>query len=60
MTEGIDFDKIFVIETEQIYSVNEIEKDFLERHQDLEIVKIIDALDNGKKFGVWAKKKEIK
>lgn len=60
MTEGVDFDKLFVIEAEQIYSVNEIEKDFLERHQDLEIVKIIDALDNGKKFGVWAKKKETK
>jgi len=60
MIEGVDYDKLFLIETNEICLVDKIEKDFLERHQDLEIVKIIDALDNGKKFGVWAKKKETK
>lgn len=58
MTEGVDFDRMFIIKAEQKYSVNEIEKDFLERHQDLEIVKIIDLLDNGTRFGVWAKNKK--
>ena len=58
MTEGVDFDRMFVIKAEQIYSVNEIEKDFLERHQDLEIVKIVDLLDDGTRFGVWAKNRK--
>ena len=58
MTEGTDYDKIFLIQTDEIRSVNQIEKDFLERHKDLEIVKIEDLLDSGTRFGVWTKNKE--
>jgi len=58
MTEGVDYDKTFMIQTGKICSINEVENDFLERHQDFEVVKIVDLLDNGTRFGIWAKRKE--
>ena len=66
MTEGVDYDKLFVIDVDPGYfgKVTDelIQQEFEERHSDLTVVKIYNFVEeeHPEKFAIWTKYKETK
>lgn len=66
MAEGVDYDKLFVIDVDPGYfgkATDElIQQEFEERHSDLTVVKIYNFIkeEHPEKFAIWTKYKETK